>query len=168
MSKPETPQKAEQEHLDAVREVLARAYRRNGGEPSAVDNHTPLDALLQQEDGVPDDFYAAGVDMLRRFLGWVFEQGPHPASVTQRIYSVTNAVCPELLLNMSGEEIAALFGQGRAAESARTIMLNKKLKSVGFKHTTFRHQKSETARKRMALSALGNRNRRKSRKSTAA
>lgn len=151
---------AQEAHLASVQEVMAKIYRR-AGVVREIEALTPLDALMEREEGEPEDYYAAGAEKLRGFLRFVFEQGPDPARVTQRIYTVTNALAPELLLNMRAEEIAAIFGQGRAAESARTVMLNKKLAAAGFKHTSFRHQKSETSRRRMALSALGNKNRSK-------
>ena len=151
---------AQSAHVQAVHDVLAKVYRREGV-PDMAEVPTPLDALLKHEEGEPEDYYAAGIEVMRRFWAWIFEQGPDPAHVTQRVYTITNALWPELLLNMRGEEIAILFGQGRAAQSARTVLLNKKLAAAGFRHTSFRHQKSETSRRRMALAQVGNKNRSK-------
>lgn len=159
---------AEQAHVDSVAAVMARVYRRAGVSLPAQEKATPLDQLMAKDELQPEDHYDAGVDMLGRFIDWVFEQGPEPANAVQRLYSVTNALRPALLLHMSGEELAAIFGQGRAAESARTVMLNKKLKAAGFRHTSFRHQKSETARRRMSAAALGNKNRKRGRKKSSA
>lgn len=155
---------------EAVRELMARVYRRSGHDLSGLDHttSTPLDDLIRQEEGQPEDHYCAGNEMLGRFLEWVFQRGPNPPEVMKRIYAVAHALRPDLLLNMSGAEIAAIFDETRAAESARMMLLNKKMKAAGFKHTSFVARKSETARRRMALSALGNQNRRKGRKKTAA
>lgn len=150
--------------VNDVRELMARVYRRAGYDLSGVrrSDETPLSALIAKEEEQPEDHYCAGQEMLRRFLEWIFQQGPNPAFVMQRVYTVTNALAPELLLNMSGAEVAAIFGQGRAAESARVLLLDKKMKAAGFKHTAFAPKKKEMARLRMARSARGNKNRRKS------
>lgn len=151
---------------EIVRELMARVYRRSGHELSGLDHtiSTPLDDLIRQEEGQPEDHYCSGIEMLGRFLDWVFQKGPNPPEVMKRVYAVAHALRPDLLLNMSGSEIAAIFQETRAAESARMMLLNKKMKAAGFKHTSFVARKSETARRRMALSALGNQNRRKGRK----
>lgn len=148
-------------HLESVRAIMAQVYDRSGRNGNGVENHTPLDALLEAEEGELPEHYDAGVAMLRRFLGWVFERGPDPAASLQRLFVVARALAPDLILNMSGEEVSVIFGQGRAAESARVVMLNKKLEAAGFKHSTFRHQKSVTSRGKMARSARGNKNRAK-------
>ena len=154
------PDITQKELVDQIEALMGRVYYRNGYTSDRMDTGTPLDALLRAEDGEPEDHYCAGVVMLRRFLEWVFEGGPNPAIALQRLYVVARAVALDLILNMSGEEIASIFGQGRAAESARIVMLNQKMKAVGFRHTTFRHQKSTTARAKMSHAQRGNHNRR--------
>lgn len=154
-----TPADPAEEHLENVRAMLAEVYDRSGRNSNGVENHTPLDDLLRAEEGELPEHYDAGVVMLNRFLGWVFERGPDPAAALQRLFVVARALAPALILNMSGDEVGVIFGQGRAAESARIVLLNKKLKSAGFKHTTFRPQKSVTARAKMSKAQRGNRNR---------
>ena len=152
--------------IDELRDLMARRYRRASFDTSGLDHSgdSPLDSLIRKEEGEPDDHYCAGVAMLEDFLGWVFQNGPHPRGVMQRVYAVVRALRPDLLLTMSGAEIAVIFGETRAAESARLMLLDKKMKAAGFKHTPFTSRKSETARQRMALAALGNQNRRKGKK----
>lgn len=146
-------------HVERIEALMARVYRRADTAVLMEKPASPLEALLGREEVQPEDHYCAGVEMLGRFMEWVFESGPAPGVAVQRFYSVVNALRADLLLNMSNEEVAAIFGQGRAAESARTVLLNKKLKQAGFRHTTFRRQKTEQARQRMAKAQLGNRNR---------
>lgn len=149
------------EHLHAVREMLAQVYRREGRNQEGVDNHTPLDALLEKEeqDSAGEEMLI-GQEKLRRMMGWIFEAGPDPAAAMQRLYALARCCFPELILNMTGEEVAVIFGQGRAAESARIGLLNAKLKAAGFRNHLFRFQKSAGSRPKYAAAQRGNQNRR--------
>jgi hypothetical protein len=104
---------------------------------------------------------AEGVSL---FIGWLFSRGPRPTEVMKRLYLYARAARPELLLNMSGAEVAALFGQGRAAESHRErLVLGETLSAVGSK-ASFGWQKSPASCARYAAIAKGNRNRSKGKK----
>lgn len=155
------PISPDDQHVQDVNAMLAEIYTRNGRNADAVDLRTPLSDLLAQEDGEVEEHYDAGVYMLRKFLKWVFSDGPNPKRVTQRVYLVVRAVDPALLLNMSGEEVSVIFGQGRAAESARLKMLAGLYQKAGFTHTKIAVQKSAASRKKMSLAQMGNTNRRR-------
>lgn len=150
-----------EEHAGAVEAMLSAIYRSSGHGSESCEMHTPLDALLEKESAaaVEDDHYAAGSFMLGKFLEWVCAGGVDPRKHMQRFYMVVRALKPSLLRNMSGEQVSLIFAQTRAAESARLAMLGGLYKSAGYKHTAFRVQKSETARRRMSVAQLGNKNR---------
>lgn len=147
----------------SVHAILTAAHSRMG-EQMPVDHHTPLDALISQEFAISGDDYEIKSEAVCAILSWLFESGPAPATVVKRLFSLTRAVKPELMLNMSGAEIAALFGQGRAAESARSRMiLGETLGRVGYKNTQLPYQKSPSACAKYAQVQRGNRNRVKAR-----
>jgi hypothetical protein len=167
MSEPGTDLKVG-EHELVVHEAMAAVYRRNGRSLEAVDVRTPLDALIAQESGQDDDEYMAQIEAVRKWLGWMFEGGPHPDRVMQRVYACARACAPELLLGMSGAEIALLFDQTRAAESARMrSLVNGKLQAAGYKSPHLPYQKSESSVAKMRQSAKGNTNRRNGKRRSA-
>jgi len=161
MSTPDNTDFAVAVHELRVHEMLAAVYRRNGRSLEAVDLHTPLDSMLEQEAGQGDDEYIVQIEAVRKWLSWIFEGGPHPNRTMQRLYACVRACAPSLLLGMSGEEIALIFGQTRAAESARMrSLVNGKLASAGCKSPHLPYQKSAGSIEKMRASARGNRNRR--------
>jgi hypothetical protein len=150
--------KAERAHLDEVREMLAKVYRRDGRGSEGVEHATPLDALLAKEESITEDDYGVKVATLQGLIDWFFERAD-PAAVLQRVYVVARAVRPSVLRGMSGSDISVIFGQGRAAESARLLRLSGMITAAGFRHAAFRVQKSKTAREKMSRAQRGNRNR---------
>lgn len=156
------------EQLDAL---MGRVYRRAGGQSVAAgDEGEPLDELLAPEVCAPGadtaeerarmrEEFASGARLLRRFYGYIFAKGPHPRHALPRLYTTANAIAPELLLNMSQGEIAAIFGQGRAAESARARALDAKLEKITRPGASFAGGKSTTSREKMRRAARGNKNR---------
>lgn len=145
--------------VDRVNAMMAHLYRSDSGAADAVEFATPLDALLAKEGEQTEDDYAAGVAMLVRFLDFVFARGAHPKHAVSRLYAVVRALKPSLIKNMTGEQVATIFNQTRAAESARLAMLAGMEAKVGFRHPTFRVQKSATAKAKMRRAQMGNQNR---------
>jgi hypothetical protein len=144
-------------HEQDVEAMLRDVYRMHGW--SAAELVTPLSALLAPDGQQTAEDYEIGAAMLRRFFVWLFQGGPDPRKVSQRVYVVARALDPSLLLSMSGEQVSVIFGQGRAAESARLRMLAGLYVKAGYKNTQFRVGKSATAKERMRRSAMGNKNR---------
>lgn len=145
------------EHEQNVEAMLRDVYRMHGW--SAAELVTPLSALLAPDGQQSAEDYECGAAMLRRFLVWIFQGGPDPRKTTQRLYVVARALDPSLLLSMSGEQVSVIFGQGRAAESARLRMLAGIYQKAGYKNPQFRVGKSATAKERMRRAQLGNKNR---------
>jgi hypothetical protein len=148
---------AHQRRIDAL---MAKVYRREGHTFSSAAVLTPLDAMLAAEEAVPMDEQKVREEGVHAWLGWIFEEGPHVATVMKRLFVFVRGVRPELILNMSGAEIAALFGQGRAAESARCNLLLEKLKKkANYRTLALPFQKSATTKQKYAQAQRGNKHR---------
>lgn len=112
---------------------------------------------------------ATGADRGRReevLVAWlqrVWRSGPVVREALKVLFVHVRAVAADVAWNMSGEEVAVLFGQGRAAESARVRReYCRELERAGFRSVQARFQKSATACARFAEAQRGNRNRAKS------
>jgi hypothetical protein len=148
---------AHQRRIDAI---MAKAYRREGHNFAPKTAPTPLDALLAAEEQLPDDEQRIRSEAISGFILWLFEESPHPAPVMKKLYAFVRMVRPETLWNMPGTDIAAIFGQGRAAESARCNLLLEKLKlKAGYKNLSMPFQKSATAKQKYAEAQRGNKHR---------
>jgi hypothetical protein len=149
-------------HDTVVSDVLAAAYRRLRSGHEAIDTHTPLDALMREEEGMPADERVVRAEAFRAILADFFADGPHPAKVMRRVFALTKAYAPELILNMTCQDLGNMFGETRAAVSWRINQLhNKRVKAAGANGTHVRFQKSETTRAKYRLAAKGNKNRAK-------
>ena len=149
--------------------AMNAATRRNMHLVAAAKTLTPYDEMVRRETAN----YVLEEQAIREegvgdWLKWVWEEGPDPKAAFMRFISFTRGVRPEFLLNMSGEEIASLFNQGRGAESARSRrVLSGTLEKAGNRCTTLPFQKSDTARQKYAAVQKGNSNRRKRGKKSA-
>ncbi len=162
-------------HERKINEVLAGAYRREGHNLPPATVPTPLDALLAAEEALPEDEQKIKEDFADKWLGFFFtdpttgRHDPHPANVMKRLFFYVRAVRPTLLLNLPGEEIAALFGQGRGAESARcNLLLGKLKKKGGYRRLSLPFQKSTSAKQKYAAAQRGNKHRANSVRTTKA
>lgn len=141
--------------------AVDEARRRAGQMREAIDVGTPLDALLRAEDGVSAEEFAIKSEGFCELIEFIFAKGPHPHDVMQRLYSVARGIRPEVTLNMPGRAIAAIFGQTRAAESARTkLLLTTTFEAAGFRASALPYQKSAGASEAYAKAQRGNTNRR--------
>lgn len=148
---------AHQRRIDAI---MAKAYRREGHTLLPAQAATPVDAMMAAEEAMPDDELKIREEGVAAWRNWILQDGPHPAAVMKRVYVFLRATHPESILNLPGTDIAAIFGQGRAAESARCGLLLEKLrKKAGYKSLTMPFQKSATARRKYAEAQRGNRHR---------
>lgn len=143
-----------------VNTVLAQAYRREGRtwDPIAVPSSS--EQMVAREEAIEPADSLIRARALGAWLRRVWDAGPCVREALKHLYVEARACAPELLLNMSGAEIAALFGQGRAAESARVKhRVNDFLARAGYRATHLRFQKSPTACATYALAQRGNKNR---------
>lgn len=145
-----------------VKDALAKAYRREGRTWSPPPHITTIEMQLLVEDAMEPDDALIRAKAMEAWLARVWDAGPRLPEALKAIFVEARAIAPELILNMTGDEISRLFGQGRAAESARVKQrVNVFLARAGFRRTTLRFQKSETACRRYAERARGNHHRAK-------
>jgi hypothetical protein len=150
---------AVRKHAARIALVLGVAYRRQSsvGQASAAGAVArPLSAL----QGADEDEGAAGCavrrEACRRWLGPVWADG-RLGEALKAFYAITRSYWPGLVLNMSGEQMAAFFGQTRAAESERVHRLvNRPIERASGRRMTLRFQKSATACAKYAAGARGN------------
>lgn len=145
------------------------------GGAQAHAGRTPLDELLSKEAGSADGDEGSAVDMeyarqeiFHGLLGFFFADGCEPINVVRRVYSVVKAVRPDLIGDMSLEDMAVLLADGgRATVSARikrvyNCLLDDNSEHSGKSRAWF--QKSETARAAYQAVQQGNSNRSKGRR----
>lgn len=148
------PQGAAEERddlLEAARDAMREKFG-PGGEAQ-------IDRLLHVHAAV--EAAAIRRETLLRLLFFQFQDGPHPGCTTRLVYLMAQRLAPELVLSMSGAELADMLGETRAAWSARNKRIfTGYLKARGAKAAKGRMQKSDTHAERCASAARGNTNRR--------
>ena len=134
---------AMQEHDQRINGVLRKAFEGHGWTP--VDDHTPLDAMMDAEPefdeqaDAPEGSYAwpseersdLELSALKReeaaqvaahareqMARWIAGGGFHPFRIVQRFYAICYARYGALLGPLNGTDLADILGQGRAAFSA--------------------------------------------------
>lgn len=143
-----------------VRASISKAYRREGRTWESRPHIATIEMQLLLESAVDVEDSLVRAKAMETWLGRIWDGGPRLGAAMKALYVDTRALAPELILNMSGDEIADLFAQGRAAESARVKQrVNRRLLHAGFRHGTLRFQKSATACRTYAESQRGNTNR---------
>lgn len=148
-------------HLSRINDVLRTAYQREGREVITNENPMTIAQIFEAAPGDGEEEMRLMCQAAKRLLIFVFQDGPHPGCVMRLTYLLAQRISPELILNMSGAELADIFGETRAAWSARQIrMMNGYLKSRGAKAVKGRNQKSDSAVASYSSSAMGNTNRR--------
>ena len=148
-------------HDRRISETLARALARSPRE--AIDETTPLDQLILREetgwetdglDPVPSCAECgSALDDLRTLVNYFFKDGPHPWKVMRRVYFLAHSFFPDLVLNMSEEDLSEIFGETRANcnHSLNLMFANLKVNIPG--------HKSPAARRTYAQIRKNNRNR---------
>jgi len=142
-----------------IAETLAQRFAKQGFCHEAVDTATPLTALLGKEEGenVEDDRH----EVIGAMLDFFCADGVHPGWVLRRVFAVLKAVRPQLLGDMSLEEMGNLFGETRAAQSWRIKkMFTDYQRGKGAKSFKAAFQKSEAAVGSYSRAQKGNTNRR--------
>jgi hypothetical protein len=153
---------------EAIEEVLRTVWSReqaHGREPAYM--RTPLDELVSMESGDAADEHAIRLEAFRRLLEFFFSDGPHPGYVIRRVFAVTKALRPSLILNMSLEEIGLMLGETKAAGSWRIKQLvNRPIAAASGHGSQLPWQKSASACEKYAARAAGNSNRSQKKKKT--
>jgi hypothetical protein len=154
-------------HEARINNVLAVAYQRGGRE--SITRATPatmaeLFEIAELADRAAEDDEAGEKTLSEgaiRMLQFAFAEGGHPGCVLRRVYMLAQRLSPALVANMNGAELGDIFGETRAAWSARIQrVFTGYLKARGSKAPNGRMQKSATAAARYAAAATGNTNRR--------
>lgn len=148
-------------HEERMNAALAVAYQRDGRE--AITTATPMTfaQLFEQAPGDGEEELKMKAETVTRLLHFIFQDGQHPGCTTRLLYLLAQRLAPELVLNMTGAELADMLGETRAAWSARNKRIfTGYLKARGSKAAKGRLQKSDTASAKYALAARGNTNRR--------
>lgn len=140
--------------------ALARLWRRERAVLRAGGGGPSLAEMLAAERGRGEEREVRE----RALVVWlqrVWRHGPAVREALKIVYVDVRAVAADVGWNMSGEEVAVLFGQGRAAESARVRReYSLQLERAGFRSTQARFQKSATTCRKYAAAQQGNQNRR--------
>lgn len=148
--------------------AVAEAQRRARAAGDVVDAFTPLDALIQQQEGECSEEFAIRFEGFVAALEYFFAEGPHPQVVMQRVYGTVRAVRPHLTLNMPGRALAAIFGQSKGAEATRTrLLITRTFEQAGYRTHQMPYQKAEGTREVYAAAQLGNTHRKGTGKKTA-
>lgn len=109
---------------------------------------TPLELLLQGEAGGYEDDDEMRADVRRQtfrgMLEFIFQSGPEPLQVLRHVFAMTKAVRPDLLGDMSLEDISIICADGgRATVSARIQRIyNGTLTKAGMKDARASFQKT--------------------------
>lgn len=145
-------------HDSRINEALRVAYQREGRQ---VIVPMTIPEIFEQAPGDGEEELRIKTEAAVRMLLFVFQDGPHPGCTMRLLYLLAQRLKPELVLNMSGAELADMFGETRAAWSARMIRLfNGYLKARGARAVKGRTQKSDSAVALYSSAARGNTNRR--------
>ena len=145
-------------HGEIIKGALAKAYRREGHTYSAALEPSGLDRLRLVNVSAEEDELRTAT--LQRWFRYIWHGRSSLVDALKHFYTNTRGFAPELLLNMTGEELAIFFGQGRAAQCEREkLHINKRLERAGVKHIKLRFQKSAAACAKYADRAKGNHHR---------
>lgn len=132
-------------HSARIDGVLGKAFRRERhtfvmGRPA-----TRLEVLTVEDELATGEEAELRREAVQRWLRHIWK-ARQLAEALKAFYALTRSFWPELVLNMSGEEISTFFVQTRAAESERVHRLvNRPVERHTGRHTTLRFQKSTAA-----------------------
>ena len=144
--------------LDAV--IYKNADALQGGF-QAHHGHTPLDDLIEKEEGVNPTNEEVRQEAFHKLLNYFFADGAHPLDVVRRVYATVKALRPDLIGDMSLEDLAVLSGDGgRATTSARIRRIyNKLIEDHDGGKVSAWFQKSESTVEKYRQAQQGNSNR---------
>lgn len=128
------------QRIDAILHKYGLSAPGYGGEVFGSTHETAADLMCGAEiEEIGDDEHERNLVLAGRLQGWrafihlLTSDGMHPLLVVRNFYAAIKATRPELLHDMSMEDIAVLCGDGgRATVSARIKRVyNKRLAEVG-------------------------------------
>jgi hypothetical protein len=152
-------------HEARINDELRIAYQREKRGGPEADRPMELDEVFEAAPGDGEDEMRIRRETVIRMLYFIFQKGCHPGQTLRLLYILTQRLSPELILHMNGTALANIFGETRAAWSARMLLIfNGYLAANGQKAIKYAAQKSDTARAKYAAAAIGNSNRRALRK----
>lgn len=150
--------KRDEDHERRIQETLAMRAARNGYSQEGVTWQTPLSDLIAAEERA--EMEGGRGDVLRQMLLFFYADGLHPGAVLRRVFAVAKAIKPELIGDMSLEELALMFGETKAAQSWRIKRIfSDYQRQAGVKGFKASFQKSEAAVAAMSRAQRGNKNR---------
>ena len=152
----------EAEEIDRrINNALRDAATRKGHHFESADVDTPAHVLMRAEDGEEDfDVWQVRLEAFHTLLGMFFARGPHPADVMVEVFKAAKQYRPELILNMTCEDLAVIFGDTRAAWSERCKRFSRTVAKAGAYGTSAGFQKSPASSRAYAAAQKGNTNRR--------
>lgn len=133
---------------------------------SMPDLRTPFDELAESEElqDLRESACDGAVYAVSALLDWLFWEGPAPDKVAKRAYVLAQALRPEVLPKATCDGVAKVFGETRAATSARVKRVYQEfISSYGFR-VKAPFQRSRAARENLSRALRGNVCKKKSRK----
>lgn len=156
---------AAKEILEYEREVntaLRRLHNRTKWEPT--EERTPLDALLEVEDGSLEE-WAIRSETIRRMFNYFVADGIRPSEVLGRVYAVGAHMAIEPFCLLTLRERALMLGDSHGGQHYRTqVVCVDVLRKKGAKSWKAPGQKSLESRASYSKRSKGNQNRRRKRK----
>lgn len=154
------PARNQEEVIDYV--LQKNAARLTAGLGS-MDQETPLEALMRAEESAGEgEEWAIRTEAWHTLLEFFFSEGPEPLAVIRQIYGIVKALKPELIGDMSCEDIALLCGDGgRATVSARIKRIYNNLLTKNGSRAKAPFQKNPEALRSFSRAQRGNKNRTK-------
>ncbi len=143
-------------HAEAIHQTLAKAHHRRGRTALrlAPSMERSVDVLLGEDAG-PEE-RAIRRETLRGWLRPMWRAGSLGEAL-KAFYAITRKIKPELILNMTSEEVASFFDQTRAAAIEREHrLINLPLERHTGRHVTLLGQRSTLARAAYAGAQKGN------------
>jgi hypothetical protein len=156
LGNPRAGEKQVESHAAYMQSVLATAWRRLASAALPPAAGASIEALMQSGPLLADEELEVRRETVCEWLRPIW-RGGSLVEALKAVYALTRGFWPELVYNMTGEEIAALFRQTRAAVSEREHrLINRPIERHAGRHVTLRHQKSTGACARYAAAQIGN------------
>jgi hypothetical protein len=148
-------------HVDRVEGVLRAVVRRHG--PEAIDWHTPDRIAIAREMNEslePAEESDLRAEMWEKVIGFLFNDGPHPADVLIRVYCAAKKFHPERIANMSLRDLAILMNTSHETIRDKIeLMFDKLQEAKGQTAVRMPWQRGNATREASRKAAQGNRTR---------
>lgn len=134
---------------DSENRALTRFFSRTGWEP--VYSDLPFDEMIRAEDDGEDAATLGEYEIRQRmagargFIRFLQARGPHPTQMLMQLADACRGMHIPPFNMMTMDEVAGLFGQGRAAVSFRGKVLSREIRLSGMRADKLPGQKSKAA-----------------------